>query len=121
MQKTARGRLSDKEKARIVELAEGGLRAGKIAQHLGRLHVTVHHAMISMGLVAPIARTFSYTRRGRPVRSFSGEEDAFIEELRRRGTATPAIARACELRFGHRRTPATICIRLRGLAAKEEA
>lgn len=113
------GRLSSTERAEIERLAERGLSAGQIAQRMNRRAGTVNFAMTAMGLRTPVSRTFSYTRRGREIRSFSPDEDALIEVLRCQHYTCTKIAEVCSNRFGHLRTPATISIRLRAIATRE--
>jgi hypothetical protein len=114
-----RGRLSADEKATIEELAERGLVAGQIAFRLNRHPSTVHFAMTTMGLTAPVERQFRFQRNGCEVVSFSKEEDAFIVALRTQDHTWAKIAELVGKRFGHKRTAATIGIRLKMLAARE--
>jgi IS30 family transposase len=120
-----RGRLSPDEKRRIEEMSDAGLTPGQIARRLNRLYATVNFAMTTAGLRAPKPRRFSFVRKGRPVRSFSPEEDTLIEALRCQSFTTTKIAEIVTKRWGHRRQPATISIRLRQLATisllREEA
>ena len=116
-----RGRLSAAETSKIEELAERGLKAGQIAVRLNRHRSTVHFAMTTLGLTAPVDRQFRFRRNGREVVSFSAEEDAFIKVLRTQGFAIAFIANMVGKRFGHERSSATIRIRLMMLANREES
>lgn len=55
------------------------------------------------------------------VRPFTDAEDALITELRVAGWGTTWIATTLHVRLGRKRSPATINMRLKSLAAKEEA
>jgi hypothetical protein len=81
----------------------------------------LNFVMTTRGLRSRIARTFAYSRRGVEVRSFSPDEDALIQELRRRKYTMAKIADACANRFGHRRATGTIGTRLRALTTRAEA
>ena len=117
-----KGRLSGDEEEMISALAELGRSAGQIAVRLNRHAGTINFAMHRMGLKAPVARSFDYTRaNGSAVKSFSPEEDAFIEALRIQHFTYEKIAEVSAKRFGHQRTPATIGIRLKMLANLAEA
>ena len=115
-----RGRLSDEERTEIERLAELGWKAKAIARTLDRLPQTVSNRMTTAGLRCPVDRSFSYLRNGKPVRSFSREEDAEIERLSVQRLSASRIATACEQKFGYRRMPATINTRLRMIATREE-
>ena len=115
------GRLSPAERAEIEQLADRGLRAGQIAIRMDRHSNTIGFLMSVTGLRICSDRTFAYQRRGRPVRSFSPDEDALIEALRCQAYTYQQIASVCGARFGHARTAATIGIRLKMLAARREA
>ena len=114
-----RGRLTAEECARIAALADKPLTCGQIALRLNRHPATVYQNMVSHGLRAPNLRSFDYIRNGRRVRSFSRDEDAFIEALRCQNYKCREIADLCGKRFGHPRSTATIAIRLRMLASLE--
>jgi IS30 family transposase len=116
-----RGRLSPDETAMIETLAAKGLKSGQIALRLDRLPTTISYAMTRLGLRAPVERTFIYVRNGVEVRSFDDDEDAMLEEMSVAGATNSDIARACMSRFSRKRSPHTICIRLKMLAAKAEA
>jgi hypothetical protein len=60
-------------------------------------------------------------RNGVEVRSFDDDEDAMLEEMSVAGATNSDIARACMSRFSRKRSPHTICIRLKMLAARAEA
>jgi IS30 family transposase len=115
-----RGRLTDAEEERIVELADRGLGAGPIALKLNRHPVTVGYAMHRLGVRKLARRTFAYTRNGRPVKSFSDDEDRLITALRIEGHSTVRIAEIVTERFGHRRSAHTINVRLVLLSNAEE-
>jgi hypothetical protein len=55
------------------------------------------------------------------VRRFSPDEDAAIERMRIAGAGTSEIAIAVSALFGKPRSPATINMRLKTLAARDEA
>lgn len=116
-----RGRLTAEENERIVELAERGLGAGQIARRLNRHPVTVGYAMHRLGVRTLTKRDFSYVRNGVVVKSFSDEEDAYLTALRTQGLTTTKIADLCTERFGHRRSPHTINVRLVLLSNSEAA
>lgn len=116
-----RGRLTEIEEQAIAAFAEAGWTAGRIAVRLNRHPSTINFALHRMGLKVPVARAFDYVRRtGVSVRSFSPEDDAFIVALRVQGFSTPRIAELIEKRTGYRRSAATISIRLRMLANRDE-
>ncbi|TCN30303.1 hypothetical protein [Sinorhizobium americanum] len=119
VQNIQRGRLSADELSAIEGLAERGLNAGQIAMRLNRHRATVHFAMTTLGLTTPTERAFRYTRNGSEVVSFSKEEDAFISVLRVQGFTSTKIADLVGKRYGHRRSAATIRIRLMMLANRE--
>jgi hypothetical protein len=119
-----RGPLSPEEKAEIARLAERGLKPGQIAQRLNRNRSTIgfHMAVRGMRKIKPSPETAVDIKRGdQVVRHFTREEDAFIEALRIQKFTCQAIAEWSERRFGHRRSAATICSRLKMIAAREEA
>lgn len=116
-----RGRLSEEEKAQIIHLAERKFTCGRIAQKLNRHPSTINFAMHWMGLKKLVGRRPDYTRGGVPVRGFSEEEDAYITACRTEGLTTTNIAMLVGVHFGHKRSAATINVRLRMLASTEEA
>lgn len=112
-----RGRLSPHEREQIEALALKKLTAGQIALRLNRIPATINFAMHSMGLKVPTDRQFSFTRKnGSEVHSFSQAEDAMISEMRAAGAVCREIADAIMARFGLRRSPQTVGIRLKMLA-----
>jgi len=116
-----RGLITDDEKEQIVDLAERSLSASQIARRLNRHPCTVGYAMHRLGVRTLSFKSFSYMRAGRPVRSFSREEDAYLTALRVEGLSTPKIARLVSQRFGHPRTAHTIHVRLGLLSNVEDA
>lgn len=114
-----RGRLSADEEKQIELLAERGSSSGQIALRLNRHPATINFAMHRMGLREPVTRSFAYSRGGRAVKNFSADEDAFIEALRCQRFTYQKIARIAAIRFGHRRSAATIGVRLKMLGNKE--
>ncbi len=116
-----RGRLSEAEKAQIVELAERNFTCGRIAQKLNRHPSTINFAMHWMGLKKLTSRRPTYVRGGVEVRGFSEGEDDYIQACRIEGLTTPEIATLVAAHFGHKRSAATINVRLRMLASTEEA
>jgi hypothetical protein len=116
-----RGKVSDAEKAQIAALAER-FSPGRIAQKLNRHPSTVNWQMILMGIRSPKPATNrrAYQRNGVTVQPFTADEDLYIETLRTAGHPTTVIAKACTARFGHRRSPHTIHMRLLMLANRED-
>lgn len=114
------GRMTAAEDDQVAELAERGWTAGRIALKLDRHKGTINFAMTRLGLKAPADRQFKYVRNGRLVRSFSADEDAFILALRAQDYPTTRIAVLVTKRTGHARTAATIGIRLKMLANRDE-
>ncbi|HYC63392.1 MAG TPA: hypothetical protein VEC14_01570 [Reyranellaceae bacterium] len=116
-----RGPLTDGELAEIERLAER-LRAGQIARKLNRHPSTIGYHMSIRGL-RPMRSLNRQTciRNGRAVKPFDVDEDTFIECLRIQGFTYSKIADLATKRFGHPRNPHTIGIRLKMLAAREEA
>ncbi len=68
-------------------------------------------------------RPYHRTRLGRPqiVRPFGLEEDEAMTAARIAGLGTTAIARQLQERFGRPRSQATVNMRLKALAARDEA
>lgn len=62
----------------------------------------------------------AYQRGGRTVRPFEPLEDDIITDRRLDGLGTTAIARELYRYTGYRRSPATINMRLKSLAARED-
>jgi hypothetical protein len=62
----------------------------------------------------------TYRRGSQLVRPFRPEEDALITELRVLGMGTTEIAKFLFAAQGSRRSPATINMRLKSLAARDE-
>lgn len=62
----------------------------------------------------------SYYRGQTFVRAFTDTEDDFITDLRLEGWGTTAIAKAVASDLKIRRSPATINMRLKALAARED-
>ncbi len=118
-----RGRLSPHEREQIEALALRKLTAGQIALRLNRISATINFAMHYMGLKAPAdRRRRSYTRKnGSEVCSFDRAEDAMILEMRAAAAVCREIAAECMARFGRKRSPQTICMRLKMLANVEAA
>ena len=116
-----RGRLSLHEREQIEALAQRKLSAGQIAFRLNRHPATINFAMYYMGLKAPSKpKRTAYMRNGSEVRSFTPAEDAMILEMRAAGAVCRVIADACMARVGHRRTPQTVCMRIKMLANVED-
>lgn len=114
------GRITTAEHDEIERLAERALTAGQIAQRLNRNPSTVYQNLMVRGLRAPGGQHRVYRRaNGVQAMSFSAEEDKLIEQLRLAGRSQRQIATACTERFGHRRAPGVISVRLRILAARE--
>ena len=115
------GRVSPQEREQIETLALRGLRAAQIARRMNRNPGTINFQMHCLGLKEAKPVQFAFLRNGKEVRSFSPEEDRFIEGLREQGRVYREIADAAFELFGYRRTPQCIGIRLKMLANKEEA
>ncbi len=118
-----RGRLTPEEKARIEQLAtERNWSPGRIALSLGRHPGTINFHMTTHGLRVSTRRGVDLVRRnGSVVKAFTPREDRVIQDLRAQGLSTPKIAAAVAARFRRRRTPSTIGVRLKMLAARAEA
>lgn len=119
-----RGRLTPDDHTRITELAEKGMKPGRIAQLIKRHQSTVYWFMISRGLVAPRPspeRGTSYIRNGKACYRFSAAEDAFVQALRVQQFNLVDIARMASKRFGTSRTRHGIEVRLIMLGAREDA
>ena len=117
----AKGRLSPDELATVESLAQRGWKAGRIAVKLDRLPTTISYVMTRLGLREPADRSFALMRKGKLVKSFPPEEDAFIEAARAEGLTCQRIADQCFARFGHVRSVATISLRLKMIANRAEA
>lgn len=115
-----RGPFSNDERQAVADLVDRGLTCGQIAQKLNRHPGSVSGQIALQSLRPPKKRSFCYLRGGVEVRSFSGEEDAFITALRVQNFSISEIAGLCSKRFGHTRRPHTINMRLRQLAAQDE-
>ncbi len=113
--------ISEADQQKIVDLAERRLNSGQVAQRLGLRRSRVHNFMATHGLHAARQRAVACMRNGKPLRSFSPEEDVWIEALRVQGYTCEKIGALCGKRFGHPRTAATISIRLRMLASRDVA
>ena len=120
---TRAGTVSNREAELIEQLrTEQGWGAHRIARELRRHPGTVVGQLIRLGLYP--ARTGAprrYLRAGHLVRTWSAEEDAAIEELRIAGLNTRRIGEALATRFGEGRSHSLIYMRLRQLAARDEA
>lgn len=118
-----RGRLTDGELESIEALAARKLKAGQIAQRLNRHPATINFAMHRLGLksLMPATIRVPYVRNGVVCHPFSPDEDAYITALRIQRFTTAKIADLVGKRFDHRRTPATINMRLTMLANSEAA
>jgi len=107
---------------KIIDLAERRLNARQIQRILkvpGVSTSSIHLFMATNGLRQPVRRNTNYIRKGVPFKSFSEEEDAFIEALRIQGFVCREIGEWCGRRFGHKRSASTICVRLKMIAARE--
>jgi hypothetical protein len=119
------GRLTDADRARIIEFADAGLKAGQIAQRLKRCASTIHWHMVSTGLIAPKAAPDAphkpYMRGDQVVCRYTAQEDAFIQALRVQGFGFEEIAQLSARRYSIRRTAHSIQCRLIMLSAREDA
>jgi hypothetical protein len=118
------GRLTNADHDRIHELAAKGLKAGQIAQQLGRHQSTVQWYMYCQGLHAPKphieGRKLQYQRGAFIVTRFSTEEDAFIQALRVQGFGCVKIAELSSKRFDIDRKHHSVRCRLIMLSSLEE-
>lgn len=116
-------RLTDKDKARIEQLAAQGMKSATIAKTIRRAKGTVTWYMYTAGLLAPksASTASSYVRRGRTVHRYTADEDTLITTLRLQNFSLETIADQCSKRFGTNRTPHSIKVRLIMLAAREDA
>jgi hypothetical protein len=113
-----RGRLSPTERSEIGRLADRGLKPGQIALRLQRHPATVNFHMVTHGLrTMQSGRRGVYERNGITVAGFTRDEDVFIEALRVQGYTYEKIAEVAAKRFGHKRSAATIGVRLKMLAS----
>lgn len=115
-----RTRVTDELLAQLVDLGEAGKPTALIARRLQLSKGTVHYHLVLAGVKAPIERQFNYVRRGAAVRSFSPEEDRFLEEQSMAGKRSSEIARLITERFGYRRNSNTVATRLVQIANREE-
>lgn len=115
------GKLSEAEKEQIAEMGEAGKPTQLIARKLGRTPSTVHYHLVLAGVKKPVERQFSHRRGGHEVRSFSPEEDRYIEEQRQAGKNPTQIGRMLGERFGYPRASNTVAIRLVQIANRAEA
>lgn len=115
------GQLTDADRERIEELAGRGWKAGRIAQVIKRHQSTVQWFMYTHALLAPKQTDTPkvYVRNGIKVQGFSRAEDAYIEELRKKGLDCIQIAAAATERFGGKRSHHTIRCRLKMLGSIE--
>lgn len=119
-----KGPLTDADRARIDDLAQRGFSQGRIAQLLKKHPSTVQWYMYTAGLKAPGPAPETskvYVRNGVTVRTFSAEEDAFIQALRIQEYSFQEIAELSSKRFNARRTGHSVRCRLIMLAAREDA
>lgn len=116
-----RGRMEPGELEQIAALAERGLGAGQIAIRLNRHPGTVNYAMHRLGYRKLVRRATAYLRKGVLVKPFSEAEDRLITDLREQGASVCKIADVVTDRFGHRRSPHTVNVRLVMLASASEA
>jgi hypothetical protein len=116
------GGLGEDHHAKIFALHEKGWSCGRIAQHLRKHPGTVNWFLYSHGLKAPrkMAVSRTYTRGGRTVRTFSAEDDAFMEALRVQDYEIAEIARLISARTGHDYGAHSVHNRLIMLAAIDE-
>lgn len=120
-ERVKRGRFSSEERELVAQLVDEGLSAKQIALRLNRLPASVNGQIALQSLRPPANRAFCYVRKGVTVRSFSAEEDAYITALRVQSFNMTKIAELCSKRFGYARKHHTINMRLRQLAAREDA
>jgi hypothetical protein len=113
-------RVNDELREQIIELGEVGKPTLLIVRKLKLHKSTVHYHLVKAGVKVPVPRQFSFTRRGVEVRSFSSDEDRYIEELSMAGKQTTEIARMVTERFGYRRNANTVGIRLVQIANRDE-
>lgn len=119
-----RGRMTDDELRQLDDLADEGLSPGQVAQKLNRHPATINWQFVIRGhkeFTPRAAPLKPYTRAGVTVTPFCREEDAFITALRVQGMPTPKIADEAAARFGRKRSPHTILMRLKMLACEVAA
>lgn len=116
------GGLSTADHDSIFELAGRGWRPTRIARRLLKHPSTVYWFMLRHALVAPgPSRAKPYRRGETLVVPYTPEEDAFIVALRVQRYRLDEIARLVAARFGTRRKPHSLFVRLVMLAAREDA
>ena len=114
-------KVDDKKRERIIEMGEAGKPTALIARKLELTRSTVHYHLVLAGIKAPAERQFDFMRGANRVRSFSSEEDRYLEQLSMEGRRSTDIARLVSERFGHPRKSNTVRIRLVQIANRQEA
>lgn len=116
-----RGRMTDEDKAKIVDLAETmkNPTPGKIARAINRHPATVCWFMLTRGLIERPARhaPAPYQRNGQMIYPYSAKQDARLEELRVEGKVFREIAETLTKEFGIERTAHSVQVRLVQLTA----
>lgn len=120
-----RGRMTDEDKAKIVELSESMKKPtpGKIARAINRHPATVNWFMLTRGLLErkPRHAPRQYTRNGQTIYPYNEEQDLRIEALRVEGKPFREIAEIVTAEFGFKRTAHSVQVRLVQLTASPEA
>lgn len=116
------GGLSEEDHARIVALAEKGMKPGVIARKLEKHPATVRWFLYRHGLVKPTRRHSMPVDRpnGSGRKAYGPEEDRFILELREAGADLRRIAERATEAFGHPRSRHGIEVRLIMLATLDD-
>jgi IS30 family transposase len=121
-----RGRMSDGEIETMRHIVAGMRKPtpGKVARLLNRHPATIQWQMMLAGLWQRERRygpNPSYQRGGRTIFHFDVAEDRRLEELRVAGHSIAAIARQLNAEFDRKRSAHSVDVRLKMLAAYEEA
>ncbi|MBN8987443.1 MAG: hypothetical protein J0H42_04305 [Rhizobiales bacterium] len=122
MQPDNRRGLSDADRAEIERLCEAMAKPtpGKISNKIGRDVGTVAWFMITQGLIErkiQYGGPTSYVQGGKVVFRYTEEHDRKIVAMRRDGKSVREIAAVVTREFGIARTPHSIDVRLKMLAA----
>lgn len=119
-----RGRMTADELCQLDTLADRGMGPAEVARRLNRHPATIAWQFIIRGhkeFKPRAAIPDSYKRGSVTVIRFKPEEDAFIEAKRVQGFNCAEICDFVREKFGHRRSPHTILMRLKVLACAEAA
>jgi hypothetical protein len=116
-----RGRMTQDDKNKIVELAETMAKPtpGKIARKINRHPATVNWFMLTRGLIerTPRHAPAPYQRAGKTIYPYSDEQDARLEALRVEQRPFREIAEILTREFKIERTAHSVQVRLVQLTA----